>query len=386
MKSCGIIILFSFLFLFSSCGNPFIVQIIKPRTATFESNGGSSVENQTVFKGQPVKRPSDPSRSGYLFISWYSDDETFLREWDFAAVPNADITLYAKWKEGEIHSAAITVTVPSAGAAPSRNAGGEVDFTITDVSWTPDDNPFKPATVYTVKVTLTANESFIFADDFTANINGDNATVANNLAATVELLYQFRGTGANVDAPVAAIVGVTSVMLEAVSASTGQPVEYAVSSGELAPDDDWQSDVIFNGLTAGTAYYFFARSASNSGYYTGAASAGTKITTHQQAKDDVIVTYWADDTGGISIGTAEGPIPGNMVTVTNGGSVTFSAAAAGYTHHSWKLNGIDTGVTAAEYTFDTSDSDKESDRNYIIGLTVQKDGKYYYTQIIVRIN
>ena len=374
-----------FSFVHLSCENPFIVQIVEPKTAAFESNGGSRVESQTIYKGQQIKRPPDPSRSGYMFIAWYSDDETFLQEWDFSAIPNKDVTLYAKWKEGEIHSAAITVTVPAAGAVPTTGAGGEVDFTVTNVSWTPDDNPFKPATVYRVTVTLTANESFIFADDFTADINGDNAAVANNPGPTVELSYQFKSTGANVDAPAAAIVGVTSVMLEAVSASTGQSVEYAINSGESAPADGWQSDVIFNGLTAGTAYYFFARSASNSDYYTGAPSAGTKITTHQQAGDDAIVTYWADDTGGISIGAAGHTFPGNIVTVTNGGSITFTAAAAGYTNHKWTLNGIDTGVTTAEYTFDTSDGNKEPGRNYIIGLTVKKGDNFYSTQITVRI-
>jgi uncharacterized repeat protein (TIGR02543 family) len=101
-KICGMISLFYFfIFLFSfaisSCDNPLIQQIVGAKTAVFESNGGSDVESQTVFRDQPVKRPSDPSRSGHTFGAWYSDNGTFLEEWDFAAVPTGDITLYAKW-------------------------------------------------------------------------------------------------------------------------------------------------------------------------------------------------------------------------------------------------------------------------------------------------
>jgi len=46
-----------FIFLFSfliSCENPFIQEIVSPKKVTFESNGGSSVSAQTVFKNQPI--------------------------------------------------------------------------------------------------------------------------------------------------------------------------------------------------------------------------------------------------------------------------------------------------------------------------------------------
>jgi len=375
--------------IFSSCGNSLINQIVEPREVTFESNGGSHIKSQTVYKGQTINKPADPSRSGYTFAAWYNDNETFLEEWDFDVTPDGDTILYAKWDEGRIYSAAITIVEPLAGAAPGKNADGEGNFTIGEVSWTPDDNPFNPVTVYTASVTLTANETFIFADNFTAAINENNAAIANNLGATVELIYQFKSTGAAVDAPTADFVGVTSVTLNAVTADTGQDVEYSVNTTNTAPNgmdaDNWQSDTTFSGLTAGTDYYFFARSVFNDDYLTGAASTGAKITTKQHAKDDTIINYWVDDNNEIHIGTGGQPILDNIVTVVDGNSVTFSAAAAGYTSHRWTLNGIDTGITAAEYTFETSDRDKEPGKNYIIGLMVQKDGNYYYTRITVRI-
>jgi uncharacterized repeat protein (TIGR02543 family) len=101
-KNCNMMVsLYLLIFLFSlfssSCDNFFIQKIVDPRTANFESNGGSSVESQTVFRDQPVKRPSNPSKIDHTFAAWYRDNNTFEQEWDFADIPNADITLYAKW-------------------------------------------------------------------------------------------------------------------------------------------------------------------------------------------------------------------------------------------------------------------------------------------------
>ena len=85
------------LFAVSSCENVVIKRIVGPKTVAFESNGGSRIESQTVFRDQPVKRPVNPVKSGFAFVAWYRDNNTFLQEWDFAAIPNRDITLYAKW-------------------------------------------------------------------------------------------------------------------------------------------------------------------------------------------------------------------------------------------------------------------------------------------------
>jgi len=84
-----------------NCSNPLIIRILAPKTVSFETNGGSNIESQTVYRDYPIKRPPNPSKSGHTFDAWYSDNGTFGEQWDFAAIPNADITLYAKWIEGE---------------------------------------------------------------------------------------------------------------------------------------------------------------------------------------------------------------------------------------------------------------------------------------------
>lgn len=44
-------------------------------TVSFESNGGSAVESQQVEAGGYATEPEDPTRDGYFFTNWYSDEE-----------------------------------------------------------------------------------------------------------------------------------------------------------------------------------------------------------------------------------------------------------------------------------------------------------------------
>lgn len=65
-------------------------------TVTFDSNGGSVVEAQTVAEGQKATEPTTPTKKGYTFAGWYTD-ESFENEYDFSIAVTENITLYAKW-------------------------------------------------------------------------------------------------------------------------------------------------------------------------------------------------------------------------------------------------------------------------------------------------
>ena len=65
-------------------------------TVTFDSNGGSSVNAQTVESGKTVAKPADPTRNGYDFEGWFTDEDLTI-EYDFDTPVTADITLYAAW-------------------------------------------------------------------------------------------------------------------------------------------------------------------------------------------------------------------------------------------------------------------------------------------------
>ena len=68
----------------------------------FESNGGSTIASQKVAEMEKITKPSDPIRSGYVFVAWYFDAD-FRFVWDFdMRVVTSDIKLYAKWRDEKL--------------------------------------------------------------------------------------------------------------------------------------------------------------------------------------------------------------------------------------------------------------------------------------------
>ena len=65
-------------------------------TVGFESNGGSAVASQTVAFGGRATKPADPTRAGYTFGGWFSD-EGLTSVYDFNTSVERPTTLYAKW-------------------------------------------------------------------------------------------------------------------------------------------------------------------------------------------------------------------------------------------------------------------------------------------------
>lgn len=50
---------------------------------TFDTDGGSTVASQSVQENTKVMRSTDPTKSGYSFDTWYTED-TFDSVWNFA--------------------------------------------------------------------------------------------------------------------------------------------------------------------------------------------------------------------------------------------------------------------------------------------------------------
>ena len=63
---------------------------------SFESNGGSSVAAQSVTYNTAASKPTDPSKTGYNFAGWFTDQDC-KTAYDFSSKVTGDITLYAKW-------------------------------------------------------------------------------------------------------------------------------------------------------------------------------------------------------------------------------------------------------------------------------------------------
>ena len=64
---------------------------------SFDSQGGSNVPRATVGYGQPVQIPTPPSRSGYEFTGWFTNQQA-TTAYDFANPVTDNLTLYAGWK------------------------------------------------------------------------------------------------------------------------------------------------------------------------------------------------------------------------------------------------------------------------------------------------
>ena len=95
-------------------------EAIKP-VITFETNGGSEIESQTIAFDSNVKEPNSPVMDGYKFIGWYKDKE-LTEKFDFTNPIIANTTLYAKW-EKQIY----TVTFETNGGTPVSQKTTSVD-------------------------------------------------------------------------------------------------------------------------------------------------------------------------------------------------------------------------------------------------------------------
>lgn len=63
---------------------------------SFNAGEGSKVDFQTTAANGSVAKPADPTREGYTFAGWYTD-EACTEAYDFSVAVTADMTLYAKW-------------------------------------------------------------------------------------------------------------------------------------------------------------------------------------------------------------------------------------------------------------------------------------------------
>ena len=101
-------------------------------TVTFNANGGSDVAAQTVEWNDKATKPADPTRDGYVFTGWYSD-EALTKAWDFDTnAVTGNVTLYAGWTKqaAGVDKAGLIGAIKD---AEGVNGNGQGDY--TDDSW-----------------------------------------------------------------------------------------------------------------------------------------------------------------------------------------------------------------------------------------------------------
>lgn len=187
-------------------------------TVTFDSDGGSVVENQIVLEKEKVIKPADPVKEGYNFAGWYMGETL----WDFDLyTASKNMTLVAHWTEKVVLPPApttYTVTFNSDGGSTVRNKvvneGTKVtaptDPTKTGfsfVGWYLGEELFDFETPITENITLIAKWEEVY---YTVTFNTDGAgeiqsqSVRGGLTATkpqdpVKEGFKFAGWYLGVD-------------------------------------------------------------------------------------------------------------------------------------------------------------------------------------------
>lgn len=73
-------------------------------TVTFDTNGGSNIENEIVQENNTLSEPTAPTRSGYHFGGWFNGNTPY----DFTQTVSSAVTLTAKWLETGKNAVSIT--------------------------------------------------------------------------------------------------------------------------------------------------------------------------------------------------------------------------------------------------------------------------------------
>ena len=66
-------------------------------TVTFYTNSDSRIESQEVLEGGYAKAPEDPTKGGYTFTGWYTEED-LVNKYNFRTPVNDDLDLFAGWK------------------------------------------------------------------------------------------------------------------------------------------------------------------------------------------------------------------------------------------------------------------------------------------------
>lgn len=132
------------------------------RTVAFDTSGGSDVQTQYILRGQKAVRPDNPTREGFRFREWYSDD-ALSTPYTFTEPVIENLTLCAGWTPTHVHCLC--------DLASGENAE------CTDLIWMPwmDDDalPTAAGNYYLVQnITLPADSAGMLADGVNLCLNG----------------------------------------------------------------------------------------------------------------------------------------------------------------------------------------------------------------------
>ena len=286
---------------FDNCGT--FGCTIDTHTVTFDSDGGSDVDQQEICNTSAIK-PSDPKKDGYDFAGWYLGDTQYT----FDTKITTDITLKAHWTPTSVSTAITAATIQDVnfnyqpGDAPRATAAvaaaDQGKYRIANEYWQElDENDVPVAAwhsndgIYSTLPTITAFESgkkyvysvlllpergYDFGREVTATVNGNTVTAVPGTDGYLSLPNVKTITPTeSINPTVIDLIEVNDVTVSfkngdkpVFTGSVSEDAAYAFrcewwsldsDTGILSTEPEWGSDIYKNKITAfeaGKTYHY----------------------------------------------------------------------------------------------------------------------------------
>lgn len=157
-------------------------------TVTFDSQGGSTIQDALVEDSAVLVQPADPTRDGYRFLGWYRDTE-WSAVWHFQQdVVTGSMTLYARWLQNTVSGLAaksggydsVKLSWTADGGADFYEIGrsesadgpfGIVADTLDESSWTDSGLTTGQTYYYQIRSYVLTNEQRVAESDFSSAVS-----------------------------------------------------------------------------------------------------------------------------------------------------------------------------------------------------------------------
>ena len=286
---------------FDNCGT--FGCTIDTHTVTFDSDGGSDVDQQEICNTSAIK-PPDPKKDGYDFAGWYLGDTQYT----FDTKITTDITLKAHWTPTSASTAITAATIQDVnfnyqpGDAPRATAAvaaaDQGKYRIADEYWQELNENDEPVAIwhsndgiYSTLPTITAFESgkkyvysvlllpergYDFGREVTATVNGNAVTAVPGTDGYLSLPNVKTITPTeSINPTVIDLIEVNDVTVSfkngdkpVFTGSVSEDAAYAFrcewwsldsDTGILSTEPEWGSDIYKNKITAfeaGKTYHY----------------------------------------------------------------------------------------------------------------------------------
>ena len=286
---------------FDNCGT--FGCTIDTHTVTFDSDGGSDVDQQEICNTSAIK-PSDPKKDGYDFAGWYLGDTQYT----FDTKITTDITLKAHWTPTSASTAITAATIQDVnfnyqpGDAPRATAAvaaaDQGKYRIADEYWQelnendvavavwhsddgaystlPTITAFESGKKYVYSILLMPERGYDFSREVAATVNGSTVTAVPGTDGYLSLPNVKTMIPTESDNPAAIdLIEINDVTVSfkdgdkpVFTGSVSENAAYAFrcewwsldsDTGILSTEPEWGGDIYKNKITAfeaGKAYHY----------------------------------------------------------------------------------------------------------------------------------